>query len=172
MRSKCRGSESSYNRGCRCDLCKQAATDARRDFPLRNAVFDLPTYRGKWPEIWVAAHGPRMLRATGRYADAWFPAATMGPKAYAHGLQAVRTAASDADRDPMSITPPVWLFVVTGGRRDEVDETLNSDAAKAFALNIPAELWANHGVEHPLGDDFAAAQDILPQTLDEKTVLS
>ena len=44
-------------------------------FPLRNAVFDLPPYRGKWPEIWIAAHGPRMLRATGRYADAWFPAA-------------------------------------------------------------------------------------------------
>jgi phthiodiolone/phenolphthiodiolone dimycocerosates ketoreductase len=141
-------------------------------FPLRNAVFDLPPYRGKWPEIWVAAHGPRMLRATGRYADAWFPAATMRPKDYAHGLQAVRTAASDAGRDPMSITPAVWLFVVTGGSRDDVDETLNSNAAKAFALNIAAERWANHGVEHPLGDDFAGAQDFLPQTLDEKTVLS
>ncbi len=43
-------------------------------FPLHNAIFALPPYRGKWPEIWIAAHGPRMLRATGRYADAWFPA--------------------------------------------------------------------------------------------------
>jgi phthiodiolone/phenolphthiodiolone dimycocerosates ketoreductase len=141
-------------------------------FPLRNALFDLPPYRGKWPEIWIAAHGPRMLRATGRYADAWFPAATMAPKDYARGLQAVRTAASDAGRDPMSITPAVWLFIVTGRSRDEVDETLNSDAAKAFALNIPAELWARHGVKHPLGDDFGGAQDFLPQLLDEKTALS
>jgi phthiodiolone/phenolphthiodiolone dimycocerosates ketoreductase len=39
-------------------------------FPLHNPVFDLPPYRGKRPEIWIAAHGPRMLRATGRYADA------------------------------------------------------------------------------------------------------
>lgn len=31
MPSKCSKSESSYNRGCRCDLCKQAATDARRE---------------------------------------------------------------------------------------------------------------------------------------------
>ena len=44
-------------------------------FPLHNAVFDLWPYRGKWPEIWIASHGPRMLRATGRYADTWFPAA-------------------------------------------------------------------------------------------------
>jgi phthiodiolone/phenolphthiodiolone dimycocerosates ketoreductase len=141
-------------------------------FPLRNALFDLPPYRGKWPEIWIAAHGPRMLRATGRYADAWFPAATMSPKDYASGLEAVRAAASDAGRDPVSITPAAWLFAVTGRSRDEVDETLNSDAAKAFALNIPAGLWARHGVEHPLGHDFAGAQDFLPQQLDEKTVLS
>ena len=141
-------------------------------FPLRNAVFDLPPYRGKWPEIWIAAHGPRMLRATGRYADAWFPAGTLRPKDYGNGLEAVRMAASDAGRDPMSITPANWLFVVTGRSRDEVDDTLNSDAAKAFALNIPAEMWASHGVEHPLGEDFSGAQDLVPQTLDEQTVLS
>src|ERR1700739_1087574 len=40
-------------------------------FPLRNAVFDLPPYRGKWPEIWIASPGPRMLRLPGRLADAW-----------------------------------------------------------------------------------------------------
>ena len=141
-------------------------------FPLRNAVFDLPPYRGKWPEIWIAAHGPRMLRATGRYADAWFPALVLRPKDYARGLEAVRTAASDAERDPMSITPANLLFVITGRSRDEVDDTLNSDAAKAFALNIPAEMWASHGVEHPLGEDFSGGQDPVPQTLDEQTVLS
>ncbi len=141
-------------------------------FPLRNAVFDLPPYRGKWPEIWIAAHGPRMLRATGRYADAWFPALVLRPKDYGSGLEAVRTAASDAGRDPMSITPASWLFVITGRSRDEVDDTLNSDAAKAFALNVPAGMWASHGVQHPLGEDFSGGQDLLPQTLDEQTVLS
>lgn len=141
-------------------------------FPLHNAVFDLPPYRGKWPEIWIAAHGPRMLRATGRYADAWFPGLIMRPKDYARGLGAVKTAASDAGRDPTSITPAVWLFVVTGRSHDEVEETLSSAAAKTFALNIPAEMWASHGVQHPLGDDFSGGQDLVPQTLDEKTVLS
>src|SRR5271156_95502 len=141
-------------------------------FPLHNAIFALPPYRGKWPEIWIAAHGPRMLRATGRYADAWFPAATARPKNYAAGLERVRSAASDAGRDPLSITAANWLFVVTGGSRDQVDEALSSTAMKAFALNVPAEEWARHGVSHPLGDDFAGAQDIIPQTMDEQTVLS
>src|SRR5207245_2366394 len=36
-------------------------------FPLRNALFDLPPVRGKWPPMWIAAHGPRMLRAAGRH---------------------------------------------------------------------------------------------------------
>src|SRR6516165_5581287 len=141
-------------------------------FPLRNAVFDLPPYRGKWPEIWIAARGPRMLRVTGRYADAWFPGLLSRPKDYASGLEAVQTAASNAGRDPSSITPALSIFVVTGRSRDDVEQAVNSDAAKAFALNFPGQMWTDHGVQHPLGHDFAGAQDLIPQTLDEQTVLS
>ena len=43
-------------------------------FPLRNALFDLPPYRGKWPEIWIGAHGPRMLVPRAATAMAIFPA--------------------------------------------------------------------------------------------------
>ncbi|WP_420715810.1 LLM class flavin-dependent oxidoreductase [Mycobacterium sp. 663a-19] len=141
-------------------------------FPLRDAVFELPPYRGNWPEIWIAAKGPRMLRATGRYADAWFPGLLSGPKAYASGLEAVRTAASDAGRDPASITPAISAFVITGRSRDDVEQALNCAAAKAFALIAPGEMWAEHGVQHPLGHEFAGAQDLIPQTLDLRTVLS
>ena len=49
-------------------------------FPLRNALFDLPPYRGKWPPVWIAAHGPRMLRIAGRYADAWVPFVISRPR--------------------------------------------------------------------------------------------
>jgi len=141
-------------------------------FPLRDAVFDLPPYRGNWPEIWIAAKGPRMLRATGRYADAWFPGLVSRSSDYASGLEAVRTAASDAGRDPGAITPALSIFVATGRSRDDVEEMLNSDAAKAFALIFPAQMWADHGVEHPLGHDFSGAQDLVPQTLDEHAVRS
>ena len=141
-------------------------------FPLHNAVFDLPPYRGKWPEIWIAAHGPRMLRATGRYGDAWLPGFPQRPGEYQQRLEVVRTAASDAGRDPRSITAAAWLFVITGRTHDDVEEALNSDIAKSFALNISAEFWARHGVQHPLGESFSGAQDLVPQTMDEATVLS
>jgi phthiodiolone/phenolphthiodiolone dimycocerosates ketoreductase len=141
-------------------------------FPLHNAIFDLPPFRGTWPEIWIAAHGPRMLRATGRYADGWLPGFPQRPHEYQQRLEVVRTAASDAGRDPMSITPAAWLFVMTGRTRDDVEEALNSDIAKSFALNVSAEMWARHGVQHPLGEDFSGAQDLIPQTMDEATVLS
>jgi phthiodiolone/phenolphthiodiolone dimycocerosates ketoreductase len=63
-------------------------------------------------------------------------------------------------------------FVLTGRTRDDVAEALDSDIAKSFALNISAEFWARHGVQHPLGESFSGAQDLIPQTLDEDTVLS
>src|SRR3984957_14229026 len=138
-------------------------------FPLHNAVFDLWPYRGKWPEIWIASHGPRMLRATGRYADAWFPAAVFSPSDYARGLDSVRAAASDAGRDPLSIVGAMFFFTVTGRNRQEIDEALESTAMKTLALNAPAELWERHGVAHPLGGGY---QDIIPQILDEESVLS
>jgi phthiodiolone/phenolphthiodiolone dimycocerosates ketoreductase len=141
-------------------------------FPLRNAVFDLPPYRGKWPEIWIAAKGPRMLRATGRYADAWFPGLISRPEDYASGLEAVKTAASNAGRDPSSITPALSIFIVTGRSCDDVEQMLNCDAAKTLALMFPGQMWADHGVEHPFGQDFSGAQDLIPQTLDENAVLS
>ena len=69
-------------------------------FPLHNAAFALPPYRGRWPEIWIAARKPRMLGITGRYADAWFPGLLSQPDDYAAGLDSVRIAASNAGRDP------------------------------------------------------------------------
>jgi phthiodiolone/phenolphthiodiolone dimycocerosates ketoreductase len=141
-------------------------------FPLRNATFALPPYRGKWPEIWVAAHGPKMLRATGRYADGWLPLMHGRPGDYADALERVRAAASDAARDPMSVTPGLFRGIVTAPTRGQVDEALNSVVSRSIALAAPAEAWARHGAEHPLGPDFSGAQDLIPQTIDKEDVLS
>jgi phthiodiolone/phenolphthiodiolone dimycocerosates ketoreductase len=112
-----------------------------------------------------------MLRITGRLADAWFPAFIFRLKDYASGLEIVLSAASDAGRDPSSVMPAALLAVITGRCHDDVEEAMKSEGAKAYALTGSAEVWARHGVEHPMGADFTGAQDIQPQTLDEQTVL-
>ena len=112
-----------------------------------------------------------MMRATGRYADGWFPGTTRATE-YGEQLEIVRTAASDAGRDPMAITPALIRFIVTGRSHDEIDEVVDSDIAKVFTLNCPAKDWARHGAEHPLGADFTGVQDLIPQTIDEQTALS
>jgi len=141
-------------------------------FPLRNAVFDLPSYKGRWPQIWIGAHGPRMLRLVGRYADGYFPAFPHRPDEYARRLEAVRAAASDAGRDPMAIVPAILMPILTGLSRDDIDEALESDVLKTAALSASDEFFAQHGAQHPLGGGFIGGQDLLPQTLDEQTVLS
>ncbi|MFC9786199.1 LLM class flavin-dependent oxidoreductase [Rhodococcus sp. NPDC127528] len=141
-------------------------------FPLRDAVFDLPPHRGTRPEIWVGAHGPRMLRAAGRYADAWFPAYPQRPKDYGAKLEQVRAAASDAGRDPDSIMPAGWFAVFPARSRAEADDMMGTVGARALGLCVPAEVWARHGAEHPLGPDFSGMQDLLPQTLDEETIMA
>jgi phthiodiolone/phenolphthiodiolone dimycocerosates ketoreductase len=141
-------------------------------FPLRNAIFDLPPYRGQWPEIWIAAHGPRMLGIAGRYADAFFPTLAHRPVDYKQRLDVVRSAASDAGRDPMSILPALAMFVVTGRTRDDVDAALDSEGLRAFGLNASDEVFTRHGAQHPLGAGFAGAQDLVPHGMDEQTALS
>jgi phthiodiolone/phenolphthiodiolone dimycocerosates ketoreductase len=140
-------------------------------FPLRNAMFDLPPYKGKWPEIWVAAHGPRMLRATGRYGDAWFPGFAHRPQDYAARLEVIRTAASDVGRDPMAITPAFWIPVVAAARREDVDTALDTSIAKAWSFGAPSEFFAHYGATHPMGDDFSGMQDHAAFTVDEPTIL-
>jgi phthiodiolone/phenolphthiodiolone dimycocerosates ketoreductase len=113
-----------------------------------------------------------MLRAAGRYADGYFPGFPHSPQEYARRLEVVRTAASDAGRDPMAITPAMWILVVTGRNRSEVDEALDSEVIRAGGLLASDEFYAERGAQHPLGVGFSGAQDILPQDMDEQTALS
>lgn len=141
-------------------------------FPLCNALFDLPAYRGQWPEIWVAAHGPRMLRLAGRFADAWFPYSPHVSRKYAQHLEVVRAAASDHGRDPMAVTPALLAMVVTGRSSDDVSEAMESELVKAWTLTVSGELFARLGAEHPLGADFSGMQDIQPYGMDQESALS
>lgn len=141
-------------------------------FPLRDAVFDLPAYKGTRPPIYVGATGPRMLRIAGRYADGWMPDLVETANEYGERLSAVRDAATEAGRDPRSIIGSGWFFTVTAPTRAMVEDTLDSPLARAYALTLPGRLWARHGAEHPLGADFSGIRDLMPHLISEEVALS
>jgi phthiodiolone/phenolphthiodiolone dimycocerosates ketoreductase len=66
----------------------------------------------------------------------------------------------------------MWLTVLTGRSRDEVDEALDSEVVRAGGLLASDEFFAEHGAQHPMGAGFRGAQDLLPQDIDEQTALS
>ena len=139
-------------------------------FQLREAVLDLPAPDGRTPEIWLAAHGPRMLRLTGQYGDGWYPVVVASPDDYADRLDIIRTAAREAGRDPDTITPALHTPIVIAPTEAEARAMLDHKAIRFFALVYPAEVWQAFGVQHPLGERFRGFIDLLPETYDRQTV--
>ena len=101
--------------------------------------------RPEGPPIWLAAHGPRMLRATGESFDGWLPLPPT-PEVFAHGLHAVREAAERVGRDPGSVTPGVYLTVAIADSAEsgarELDEYI-----RAY-YGAPAEVMARGMAMH------------------------
>jgi len=139
-------------------------------FNLKGAVLDLPIPQGRTPEIWVAAHGPRMLELTGKYGDGWYPVVVASPDDYATRLEVIRTAAASVGRDPDHITPAMHPIVVVAPTEDEAYAMLDHTAVRFMGLLLPHEVWHAFGLKHPLGDQFRGYVDILPETYDRPTV--
>lgn len=102
------------------------------------------------PRLWLAAHGPRGLAATGRYADGWIPN-FLTVEAWQAGRAAVARSAADAGRDPAAITYGLSAQVVAAPTHELAHQLLDHPVLRAFALLLPPERYAAVGAEHPLG---------------------
>lgn len=131
-------------------------------FSMPDALMDLAPKEGNTPEIWVAAHGPRMLRITGQYADGWYPVYTATPDAYAAGLREIHAAAARAGRPPSDITPALQMPFVVGRSRDAARRMLDHPAIRYLGLITPASAWSAVGAEHPFGPSFRGVVDFVP----------
>lgn len=130
---------------------------------LDRAVLDVEPFGGIHPKIFVAAHGPKMLSITGRYADGWYPAYPMTAEEYAEKLAIIRKAAEQAGRDPSQIVAGYMMYCVVTEDHDESHRILSSPLAKAMSLVAPASQWRNAGREHPLGAAFEGLRDYVPE---------
>ena len=119
-------------------------------FQLRDAVLGLEPYEGRMPQLWLAAHGPRMLRITGRLADGWLPT-NIRPDAYAEKLAAIRESAEEAGRDPDAIMPSMLAYVICAPDEETLERMCTSPMARMLfaAVDLPAETYERHGSTSP-----------------------
>ncbi|MTE16670.1 LLM class flavin-dependent oxidoreductase [Nocardia aurantiaca] len=143
-------------------------------FRLHRAVLGLRPPPGRIPQIWVAAHGPRMLELTGRYGDGWLPWSIVlsDPEQYADKLAQIRSAAVHAGRDPDGITASLMAQIFVASSERKARALLNSKIARYWALMFPAARWQQLGAEHPFGSAFRGFGDVLPESYDRATLES
>ena len=147
--------------------------DFQGDFyQLDDAMMDLAPRPGKRPLLWVAAHGPRMLRLAGEHGDGWYPTLPYKPAEYESALRKVREAASQAGRDPNAIVPSWQAFALIGRDHAEISEMAASPLARYMALLAPATMWSQFGLDHPFGPDFRGFIDILPESHTRQELLT
>jgi phthiodiolone/phenolphthiodiolone dimycocerosates ketoreductase len=117
------------------------------------------------PKVWVAGHGPRMLRLTGQYGDGWVPAWPMSPESYGDRRRAIAEHAERTGR-PMPECA-LHIGVIIGESRKHVAELMDCDPlGKLLALMCSAEIWAKYGMSHPAGDRCRGLVDLIYHDLD------
>jgi phthiodiolone/phenolphthiodiolone dimycocerosates ketoreductase len=142
-----------------------------KHFRLDRAVMDLPSPKGRVPEVWIAGHGPRMLRLTGAYGDGWYPTVVASPEEYATKLGVVRAAARAAGRDPDALVPALHQYILVAPSEREARAMLDTPLARyAALLAASADEWRRVGVAHPFGERFRGYVDVVPERYDRLTL--
>ncbi len=131
-------------------------------FDLNKATLDLTAPPERTPQIWVAAHGPRMLNLTGRFGDGWYPTFPMSPERYGTALAQIRAAAKTVGRNGREIVPGMQAMVVLGRTEREAGKYLDSKVMRFMSLLVPATYWEQNGLEHPFGEKFRGLVDFIP----------
>ena len=131
-------------------------------FNLDRAIMDLRPKAGNEPQIWIAAHGPRMLRLTGQYGDGWYPTLPMTPEEYDAALGKIKSHARKAGRNENDIVAAWQAFCVIGKSEEHAREILGSPPVRLFSLLAPGYIWKAAGVDHPFGNEFRGMIDFVP----------
>jgi phthiodiolone/phenolphthiodiolone dimycocerosates ketoreductase len=140
-------------------------------YTLRDAVIGTaPHIAGRFPPIWVAAHGPRLCRVTGELADGWLPT-LIDVDDYADKWGRVRSAALAAGRDPDDLTAGMWAFTVVAEDHEAAHRIVEHPLVKAFAIALQDEFYAKRGHTHPLGAGTHGFLEYIPSRLARQDAL-
>jgi phthiodiolone/phenolphthiodiolone dimycocerosates ketoreductase len=122
------------------------------------------------PRVWVAGHGPRMLRLTGEYADGWLPAWMMTAPQYAEKRAVIARHATAAGR-PMPESA-LFVAVLLGDSRSQLLEMIEaSPLVKTLSVWASGEAWERHGLTHPAGRESRGLVDVIIHDIDPQELL-
>jgi phthiodiolone/phenolphthiodiolone dimycocerosates ketoreductase len=120
-------------------------------YTLRDAVCGMqPLVPGRFPPIWVAAHGPRLCRVTGELADGWLPT-MLGLEEYRVRWEQVKAGAAKAGRASDAVTAGMWAYTIVAADHETSHELLSHPMVRAFTLALHESFFNERGFEHPLG---------------------
>lgn len=115
--------------------------------------------RGK-PAVWIAGHGPRMLRLTAQYGDGWIPAWWLSPEQYGEKLSIISEHANSFGRPVPEAS--YLAFVLFCESMDKAEEMFEKEPlGKLFGLFAMGNIWEDYGLEHPLGNDSKGFIDVI-----------
>lgn len=140
-------------------------------WPHRDAVLGLGAVAdGRFPPIWLAAHGPRMLDICGRLGDGWLPT-HMPTDDYSSRLGRI-LAARQAAGVERPFEAGLWAYTCIGESKDDCMRLFEHPMYKVIALQLPAHVYERHGVAPPLGEGTYGFNDFIPSRFDREQILA
>ncbi len=138
---------------------------------LKDAVMSLrPAIQGRNPPIWIAAHGPKMLKLTAQFGDGWLPT-LLQPRDYGDKLKTIIKHREELDKQN-SFTAALWNWCILDDDPSECERMMQTPLARAFALLYPSSEWSRLGYEHPFGSDFYSLRDYIPMRYSREQTLN
>lgn len=114
-------------------------------------------------DIVLGGHSDGLLELVGRYGTGWLPVLPTTATHYAERLAVAQRAAEKADRDPNEIVPGIYLYAVIHEDHDVAVKALEGLLLRVQALAGNSAVFAQAGLEHPLGAGFAGLRDYIPE---------
>jgi len=162
-----------HRRPATVDQMESAASLARR--LLRGEAVDLGAERlaylrhARPVPVWVAAGGPRMLRAAGRVADGVFVRVGRNRANLVHAVAEVRAGAAEVGRDPDEVGIGLIFHTIVPDDPDTIDALSRAMAAGYYEYSpglfeVPALSWDGPPVDElrsRVYPDFHHAADLV-----------
>lgn len=112
-------------------------------------------------DLYVAAHGPRMIELAASVCDGWIPS-SLSPTAYRGKLEQLRGHAERHGRDPDAIRPTLFVWSALAPSERESRALLDHPSVRAVALYRGPAGFEAHGATYPLEHGYVP-HDVPPE---------